>query len=50
MGLADKTLTEQDYRTLILDEYTFLRRRCSNGRWGRRIDKAQVAAARDLLS
>ena len=28
MGLADKTLTEQDYRQLILDEYTFLKRRC----------------------
>ena len=26
MGLADKTLTEQDYRQLILDEYTFLKR------------------------
>jgi len=26
MGLADKPLTEQDYRQLILDEYTFLKR------------------------
>lgn len=26
MGLADKALTEQDYRQLILDEYTFLKR------------------------
>lgn len=26
MGLAEKTLTEQDYRQLILDEYTFLKR------------------------
>lgn len=26
MGLKDKTLTEQDYRQLILDEYTFLKR------------------------
>jgi arsenate reductase len=26
MGLAEKTLTEQDYRSLILDEYTFLKR------------------------
>ena len=26
MGLADKSLTEQDYRQLILDEYTFLKR------------------------
>ena len=26
MGLKDKTLTEQDYRDLILQEYTFLKR------------------------
>lgn len=26
MGLKDKTLTEQDYRGLILQEYTFLKR------------------------
>jgi arsenate reductase (glutaredoxin) len=26
MGLGDKTLTEQDYRELILGEYTFLKR------------------------
>jgi arsenate reductase len=26
MGLAEKQLTEADYRTLILDEYTFLKR------------------------
>lgn len=26
MGLKDKTLTEKDYRQLILDEYTFLKR------------------------
>ena len=26
MGLKDKELTEQDYRQLILDEYTFLKR------------------------
>lgn len=26
MGLQDKTLTEADYRQLILDEYTFLKR------------------------
>ncbi|WP_306641698.1 arsenate reductase family protein [Sanyastnella coralliicola] len=26
MGLADKTLTEDDYRQLIIDEYTFLKR------------------------
>lgn len=25
-GLKDKTLTEQDYRNLILEEYTFLKR------------------------
>jgi arsenate reductase (glutaredoxin) len=25
-GLKDKTLTEKDYRQLILDEYTFLKR------------------------
>lgn len=26
MGLKDKPLTENDYRRLILDEYTFLKR------------------------
>ena len=26
MGLADKNLSEKDYRTLILGEYTFLKR------------------------
>jgi len=26
MGLAEKKLTEKDYRQLIIDEYTFLRR------------------------
>lgn len=26
MGLADQTLTEADYRRLILEEYTFLKR------------------------
>lgn len=26
MGLADKTLSEQDYRDLILSDYTFLKR------------------------
>ena len=26
MGLQDKNLTEDDYRTLILSEYTFLKR------------------------
>ena len=26
MGLADKMLTEKDYRNLILEEYTFLKR------------------------
>ena len=26
MGLADKALTEEDYRRLILEEYTFLKR------------------------
>lgn len=26
MGLKDKTLTEKDYRRLILEEYTFLKR------------------------
>jgi arsenate reductase (glutaredoxin) len=26
MGLANKTLTEKDYRKLILEEYTFLKR------------------------
>ena len=26
MGLTEKTLTENDYKTLILEEYTFLKR------------------------
>lgn len=26
MGLKDKNLSEKDYRQLIIDEYTFLRR------------------------
>ena len=26
MGLKDKTLSENDYKNLILDEYTFLKR------------------------
>ena len=26
MGLADKELTEDDYRSLIMEEYTFLKR------------------------
>lgn len=26
MGLADKDLTEEDYRSLIMEEYTFLKR------------------------
>jgi len=26
MGLAEKKLTEKDYRNLILEEYTFLKR------------------------
>jgi arsenate reductase len=26
MGLAEKKLTEKDYRKLILEEYTFLKR------------------------
>lgn len=26
MGLAEKTLSEEDYKQLILDEYTFLKR------------------------
>lgn len=26
MGLHDRSLTEEDYRSLILDEYTFLKR------------------------
>ena len=33
MGLKDKQLTEEDYRRLILDEYTFLKRPVTiNGR------------------
>ena len=52
MGLADKTLTEQDYRKLILEEYTFLKRPVFLTDAGVTAGsaKAQVAAARDLLS
>ena len=52
MGLADKTLTEQDYRKLILEEYTFLKRPVFLTDAGVTAGsaRAQVVAARDLLS
>ena len=52
MGLADKALTEQDFRKLILEEYTFLKRPVFLTDAGVTAGsaKAQVAAARDLLS
>ena len=52
MGLADKTLTEQDYRELILEEYTFLKRPVflTDGGVTAGSAKAEVARARDLIS
>ena len=52
MGLADKTLTENEYRTLILEEYTFLKRPVFLTVEGVTAGsaKAEVARARDLIS
>lgn len=52
MGLADKTLSEQDYRNLILEEYTFLKRPVFLTEEGVTVGsaKAEVARARDLIS
>jgi arsenate reductase len=52
MGLADKTLSEQDYRKLILEEYTFLKRPVFLTDEGVTAGsaKAEVARARDLIS
>ena len=52
MGLSEKTLTEDDYRALILEEYTFLKRPVFLTESGVTAGsaKAQVSAARDLLS
>ena len=51
MGLADKVLAEEDYRKLILEEYTFLKRPVTVV--GKNIfigsSKAQVAAAIEAL-
>ena len=51
MGLADRELTEDDYRRLILEEYTFLKRPVTVV--GDRIfvgsAKASVAATREAL-
>lgn len=52
MGLADKTLSEQDYRKLILEEYTFLKRPVFLTEEGVTAGsaKSEVARARDLIS
>ena len=52
MGLADKTLSEQDYRNLILEEYTFLKRPVFLTEEGVTVGsaKAEVARARELIS
>jgi arsenate reductase len=52
MGLADKTLTEHDYRKLILEEYTFLKRPVFLTDEGVAVGsaKAEVVRARDLIS
>src|SRR5687768_4342458 len=52
MGLADKNLTEEDYRELILEEYTFLKRPVTIA--GNKIfignDKKTVTALKEFLS
>ena len=52
MGLADQTLSEADYRRLILEEYTFLKRPVFLTDAGVTAGsaKAEVARARDLIS
>lgn len=51
LGLKDKTLTEQDYRNLILEEYTFLKRPVTI--LGKKIfvgnDKKTVAALKEAV-
>ena len=51
MGLKDKPLTEKDYRQLILDEYTFLKRPVVfvNGQIFVGSEKKTVAALKDVL-
>ena len=52
MGLGDKTLSEQDYRKLILEEYTFLKRPVFLTDEGVTAGsaKAEVTRARDLIA
>jgi arsenate reductase len=52
MGLKDKKLTENDYRQLILDEYTFLKRPVVlvNDQIFVGSEKKNVAALKDALS
>ena len=52
MGLGDKALTEQDYRKLILEEYTFLKRPVFLTDEGVTAGsaKAEVTRARDLIA
>jgi arsenate reductase len=52
MGLADKTLSEQDYRKLILEEYTFLKRPVflTDDGVSAGSAKAEVSRARELIS
>ena len=52
MGLADQNLSEADYRRLILEEYTFLKRPVFLTEKGVTAGsaKAEVARAHDLIS
>lgn len=51
MGLKDKKLTEAEYRQLILEEYTFLKRPVTfwKGKLFIGNDKKTVAALKDVL-
>ena len=51
MGLKDKTLTEKDFRDLILQEYTFLKRPvvCSGGKIFIGSEKATRQALADAM-
>lgn len=51
MGLKDKNLSEQDYRQLILDEYTFLKRPVimANNQIFMGNAKKEVEAAKDVF-
>jgi arsenate reductase len=51
MGLKDKSLTEKDYRKLILDEYTFLKRPVliNDGEIFIGNSKSVVAAAKEII-